>query len=121
MPGVEYIEYKGKKILYEDYSDTDPETLPPLLDKAHEIIASQPKNSVIALVNVRNTRYNTQTAQAMKQFVKSNTPYIRATAIIGLSGFQSVILHGIIQFTGRKNLHVFDTAEQAKEFLIGLE
>lgn len=121
MAGVEFIEHKGKRILYEDFSETNPQTLPPVLDKAHEMIAAEPESSVIAIVNVRGTQFNTKLVQQMKQFVKSNTPYIKATGIIGLSGLQSVVLHGIIQFTGRKNLHVFNTEEQAKEFLIGLE
>lgn len=120
MASVEYIEHKGKKLLYEDYSGCNAETLKPFLDKAAAMIRSSPQNSVLALVNVENTRYNKEVSALMKDFVDKNTPFIKCSAVVGMDGLKSVLLKGIVAFTGRKNLVVFDDIEKAKDYLAAL-
>lgn len=120
MAGIDFIEHKGRRILYEDYSGCNSETLKPLLEKAAGIIRSQPAASVLALVNVENTRYNKEASSAMKEFVKGNTPYIKCSAVIGMDGLKMVLFKGILAFTGRKNLVVFDDIEKAKDYLAAL-
>jgi hypothetical protein len=120
LAGISYIEHKGKKILYEDYSGCNSGTLKPLLEKAAGMIHSQQTASVLALVNVEDTRYNKEASALMKEFVKGNTPYIKCSAITGMDGLKSVILRGIIAVTGRKNLMVFPDIEKAKDYLAGL-
>jgi hypothetical protein len=120
MPGVRFIDHKGHKILLEDYSEGDPDMLLKLLDEAQALIAKQPPASVRALVNAKNGRFDRRVSERMKQFVKANTPYIKASAVIGMSGLQAVIYKAIVKFTGRKNLYVFDSEEKAREFLVNL-
>jgi len=120
MAGVDFIEHKGRKIIYEDYSGCNSETIKPLLEKAAAIIRRQPPASVLALVNVENTKYNKEASAAMKEFVKENTPYIKCSAVVGMDGLKTVLLKGIIAFTGRKNLKVFDDIGKAKDYLAAL-
>jgi hypothetical protein len=117
---VGYIEYKGKKILYEDYSNSTPETFSPLLQQASELIKKSPPNSVLALVNVTGTKFDTASSDKMKIFVKDNTPYIKVSAIFGLSGLQSVIYRAVVSFSGRQNLKVFNAENEAKDYLASL-
>jgi len=49
--------------------------------------------------------------------VKANTPYIKCSAVYGVEGLKEVIFNGILSFTGRKNLVLFKTLEEAKDFL----
>lgn len=119
MAGIRLIEHKGKKILYEDYSSTGPGTIDPLLEEAAKIIRSSPEKSVLALVNVSGAKFNPEVSAKMKEFVKLNTPYIKVSAIVGMSGLQSVIYRAILAFTGRTNLKVFGSEQEAKEFLAG--
>jgi hypothetical protein len=107
MAGVDFIEHKGKKILYEDYSGCNPETIKPLLEKAAGLIRSSAPASIVALVNVENIRYNREASAVMKDFVKGNTPYIKCSAVVGMDGLKSVIFKGIIAFTGREKPHDF--------------
>ena len=81
----------------------------------------QPKNSVLALVNINRTKYDRASVAAMKEFIKDNTPYIKASAIIGMEGITEVVFKGVVAFTGRKNLVVFNDAEKAKDYLAALE
>jgi hypothetical protein len=116
MP-VDFIEYKGKKILYEDFSNVTPEDMPALLNRAADLVRSCPLGSVLALSNVKDGKFNTETSQIMSQFVKDNAPYVKMTAIFGMSGLQSIIYRSIMAFSGRKNLKVFNDEGEAKEFL----
>jgi hypothetical protein len=117
MP-VDFIEYKGKKILYEDFSNVTPADMPALLQRAAELIRSCPPESVLALSNVKNGKFDTDTTDRMSKFVKDNTPYIKMTAIFGMSGLQSIIYRSIMALSGRKNLKVFNDENEAKEFLV---
>jgi hypothetical protein len=104
MPGVDFIEHKGKRILYEDYSGCTPKTIAPYLEKAKQLISKEPPTSIRALVNVTNARFDMELASVMKDFVKQNTAYIKCSAIFGLVGLQAVLYRTIVAFTGRSNL-----------------
>jgi hypothetical protein len=76
---------------------------------------------VLALVNVQGSTFDKALSSAMKEFVKSNTPYIKFSAVYGVEGLMEVVFKGILAFSGRKNLKVFRTAEEAKDFLAELK
>jgi len=117
MAGVSFITYNGVKILYEDYSQSKPEEILPLLKKAQAIISEQPQNSILALVNVKGSNFNMEVTTALKDFVKANSPYIKYSAVYGVEGLKEVIFNSLLSFTGRKNLVLFKTLEEAKDFL----
>ncbi len=121
MPGVSFIEYKGRRILIEDYSGLSPKTIGPYLQQAKELISKEPPASVRAIVNVTDAKFDTEVAAMMKEFVKENTPFIKASAIFGLAGLQSVIYRTIVTVTGRSNLKVCGSEQEAKDYLVGLE
>jgi hypothetical protein len=121
MAGVNFITHNGVKILYEDYSQSKPEELIALLKKAEVIISKEPLNSIRALVNVKGSNFDTTLINTLKDFVKANTPYIKCSAVYGVEGLKEIIFKGIIAFTGRKNLVLFKTLEEAKDYLANLK
>jgi hypothetical protein len=52
----------------------------------------------------------------MKEFTKHNKPYVKASAVVGISGIKKIIFHAVMLFSGRK-IHACDTLEQAKDWL----
>jgi len=121
MAGVSFITHNGVKILYEDYSQSKPQETIALLKKAEGIISGEPLNSVLALVNVKDSHFDTDLSAALKDFVKKNTPYIKCAAVYGVEGLKEIIFKGIIAFTGRKNLVLFKTLDEAKDYLVNLK
>ena len=117
MAGVSFIMHKGVKILYEDFSQVKPEEVLALIEKAKTIIHKEPLNSILALVNVKDTHFDMTITTALKDFTKSNTPYIKFAAVYGVEGLKEVIYRGILAFTGRKNIVLFKTLEEAKDHL----
>jgi hypothetical protein len=117
MKRIDFIDYKGKQILYMDFSNLLPENLPSYLEEAKTVISSQPEHSVLIMTNVTNLRFDYNLSQAIMDYTKHNKPYIKASAIIGLSGLQSIILNSIKLSTGR-DFALFDNIDEAKEWLV---
>lgn len=118
MRNIEFISYKGKKILIEDFSNVKPG--PEFFDglkQAQSIIASQPPKSVLAVFDVTGCSFNGELLNAMKEFTKANTPYIKAATVIGINGLLEVAQSAIAKFSGRP-FHNFKTRDEAMEWLI---
>ena len=120
MPGVSLTEFKGKKILYEDFSGCKPDTIGPYIEKAGQIIRQQAKGSVLALVNLTGTRFDQALVDRFQSFVERNAPFVRCSAIFGMGAFHAVVYRCVVASTGRANLKVFQSEEEAKDFLAGL-
>ncbi|MBN1364423.1 MAG: hypothetical protein JW976_06435 [Syntrophaceae bacterium] len=118
MAGVSFIEHKGVKILYENCSNTKPEEILPLMEEAKKIIFSQPLNSILALVNVKDTRFDASVISAAKDFVKGNKPYMKLVAVYGVEGLKEIIFRSVLAFSGRKNIVLCKTIEEGKDYLV---
>ena len=118
MPGVSFITHKGVKILYEDFSKSKTDEVLALIEQAKPIIRSQPEKSVLALLSVKDSSFDNTVTDALKQFAKGNEPYIKCAAIYGIEGLKEIIFRGVLAFTGRKNLIICKTLEDAKDFLV---
>jgi hypothetical protein len=115
------MEYKGKTILLEDFSDMRPgQVFFDNLRKAQYLIRSRPLESVLALFDATGSTFNVEVLSALKDFVKGNTPHIKCSAVVGIKGLMQVGLAAVGKVAGRP-FRLFDTREKALEFLAGLE
>jgi hypothetical protein len=116
MKGLEFITYKDKKIALMDISHTEPAEIQKLTQEAASRIAQLPAKSALILTDVTDTVYNQDTSTAMKEFSKGNTPFVRASAVVGISAVQTVLLQTISVLTGR-HIRVCKDREEAMEWL----
>jgi hypothetical protein len=114
---IQVIDYKGKEIIYLDFSDCNVGEIFQVIEMAEKIIRIQPLNSVLTLTNVSGTKYNREVIQAMKEFVNDNKPFVKAGAVVGIDGLKRVVYDAITRFSGR-NLPAFDDNEKAKDWLV---
>ena len=121
MPGISFITHKGVKILYEDVSQSSADDILTFIEGAKVIIARQPKNSILALVNVKDASFNITITNTLKDFIKANAPYMKCAAVYGVDGMKEVVFKGIMSFTGRKNLVLCKTLEEGKDYLANLK
>jgi len=117
MERVSFIEYKGKKFLYMDVSNLDAREMLENIANAKKIIRSQPEKSVFVLTDVTGMRFDSEVTTAMKEYVAGNKPYVVASAVVGVTGLKMIVVNSIMKFAGRK-LVLFDTIEQAKDWLV---
>lgn len=116
---VRFLDHQGKKILLMDFSRLDdPSGALPHIAAAKRMVATQPRDSLRTLVDVTGSRFNPDVANALKDLAAHNRPYVIKGSVVGLSGLQKIVYQAVIAFSGRTNLKVFDSREQALVFLV---
>jgi hypothetical protein len=113
---VRFIEHKGCQILLIDFSECQPAEFLERIRYARSVIGRQPQGTVRTLTVVTKARFNSQVSDAIKEYTAHNKPYVRAAAVVGLSGLQEIVYNVIIKLTGRK-IATFSDLLPAKEFL----
>ena len=116
MGSTGFIDHKGKRIFFIDFSDCNAEEILSRIESSRSIIQSQPEASVLTLTYVRNARFDRRVSQSLKEYTRDNKPFVRAAAIVGLSGLMEIILHAVVMFTRRK-FSIFEDIEEAKDWL----
>jgi hypothetical protein len=117
MAKVEFIRHKDKEILFLDFSNGNPEDNLPVLEETKKIIAVQPYNSLLTLVDVTSAKFNNESRDKLKAFALHNKPYVKASAVVGVAGLAKVLYTVVMQFSGR-NIPIFNTLEEAKDWLV---
>jgi len=116
---VSFTKHNNRDILVVDISDIrNVDESIETLQKGTKLIKTQAPGSVLLLTNVSGTHYDKAGAEAIKVYSRENTPFIKASAVVGVTGIKRLILNTIVKMTGRK-IMPFDDAESAKEWLAG--
>jgi hypothetical protein len=118
MERTRFIEHRGHRILHLDYSALrDPQEAIESMEQSKRVVATHPPRSLLVLTNVRDARYNAAVLQALKELAAHNAPYVKASAIIGMSGLHRIAYQAVILFSRRK-IQMFDEQEQALDWLV---
>jgi len=119
MAGVYELNHEGKTILCLDIAGLQVRDKPDfhrLVAEAKLYISQRPPKSTLVITNVINTGFDTEIATLIKEYAQHNTPYIRASSVVGVTGWAKIILTTVKAVTGR-DFHLADTMEEAKEWL----
>jgi hypothetical protein len=119
MAGTSEINYQGKRIFCLSVAGlqlTQKSLVAELLDTAKKEIRKHPPKSMLIITDVTNTGYDTEVATMFKEYAAHNTPYVKASAVVGVTGMQKIILRAIIALTGR-DFHLAATLDEAKDWL----
>jgi hypothetical protein len=120
MAGVYELNHKGKNILCLDIADLktqDKTDFHKHIENAKKKIQMQPHKSLLVITNVTNIRFDSEMANSMREYAAHNTPYVKASALVGVSGLQKIIVQAVKAFTGR-DFYLANTMEEAKEWLV---
>ena len=120
MKEISSFNYKGKEILLMDVSHFrlhEREEFNRIVDLAKKAIQTKPLKSVLIITDVTDTTYDADIVKTFKEYAKHNNPYVKASALVGLSGMQKVIFFTIRTFTGR-DFYIAKDVEDAQEWLI---
>jgi hypothetical protein len=110
------INYKGTRIVYTNIEGCSGDTAIPAFEQVQQIASTYPPKSMLSMVNAKDARFNSNLISVIKETVKKNNPYVKATAVCGLSSLTTLMVNSIISVTGRK-MKFFDTVDEAKEWL----
>ncbi|HTG00146.1 MAG TPA: hypothetical protein VK654_06120 [Nitrospirota bacterium] len=117
MDRIAFITHDGREILLLDFSSLRANEAIALIEPAKAVISSKPQNSVLTLTDVTDLRFNEELSQKMVEFTTHNKPYVRAAAVVGITGLRQVIYNAVIAFS-KRHIATFDTRDDAKKWLV---
>lgn len=117
---VNIISHKGVAIVHIDWTGaTGPEVLA-AMDDAKRVIAAAPRGSVRTLTTVHDVQMDRTVADALKDYVAHNKPYVLAGAVVGLNDLKMIAFNFVNRVTGR-SLRAMSTVDAAKDWLAGID
>jgi len=119
MPRTRFIEHAGRKILLLDFTRiADTQTALDAIAEARAVVArQQPDGSLLTLTHVEGAHFDSGVLKAIRELAEHNRPYVRAAAVVGLSGLTKVVFNTMVHLTGR-NLRAFEDLDAAKAYLV---
>ncbi len=115
---VRFIRHQEKDILFLDFSNSGTDDVLRTIEDAKRVISGRPEMSLLTLTDVTNARFNEQVGEGMKQLTAHNRPYVKAAAVVGITGLKKIIFGAVMAFS-RRNIESFDTVDEAKRWLAG--
>ena len=73
-------------------------------------------NSLVTLTNVTGLRFSMELINIIKDFSTHNQPFVKAAAIVGISGIQKIAYDSVIKIT-KRNIPLFPSVEEAMDWL----
>lgn len=117
MARTQQIVHKGKDIFFMDFSSLNNiEEINGIISDSVRYIRNKPMNSLYCLTNITGMHFSNEIKGHFQDFVKGNKPYVKASAVVGLSGLQQIVYNGIMKITGRE-IKSFSTLAEAKDWL----
>jgi len=111
-----FVSHKGKKIAVVDCSNTTAEEAIDIIRDAQQRIAFMSKNSLLVLTVGVNAHYNGESAEGGREFVTSNTLFVRASAVVGLASMNE--LKDSMDLKDQSRIEVFATQDEAMDWLV---
>lgn len=97
-----FVEHLGRSVLFIDLSGIrDRLTAFRAMDELRALVATQPERSLLTLTLVEGSRFDPEIIQAVKELALHNKPFVKAAAVVGLSGVQRVAYAAVLLFSGR--------------------
>lgn len=118
MP-VSTLLIKGKKVILVDCSMKSVKTnedVVKTLKQGSEAVAACAKGSALIITDVTERSFDSKVSDEFKAYASRNTPYVKASVMLGLNGMQKIIFNAIITFTKRE-YYIAKSLEDAKTYL----
>lgn len=121
MRNPEEITYKGKKIIYLNFSDLKKKpNIIQLESDGGKIIQQQDINSALVLTNMKNMFFDYEIRNHFIEVAKANHPHVKASAVFGLYGLISLMYGNFIEKSGR-NIKLFKSKKEALDYLVSFD
>jgi hypothetical protein len=118
MERIRFIDHKGQRILVLDFSGIrDSDEALRTIEQAKREVARHPLGSLRIATLVREARYNSATLQGLKELAASNAPYVRASAVVGMSPLHRIAYQAVMLFSRRK-IPTFEQETDALDWLV---
>ncbi len=117
---MDFINYKGMQILFSDYRRlSGQEFTDEINGRELETIrwGKQRNGNLLILTDITGATPNSNVLAAFRKTVKEISPYVLASAVVGVDGIKKHMLN-FINITSPFKSRAFDNEEVAKEWLL---
>lgn len=115
---VRFVEHLGRRVLFVDFSYLrERATVFETIDEVRAVVAIQPPHSLLTLISVAGAPFDPEILQALKEVARHNQPFVKAAALVGLSGLQRLAYAAVLLFSGRE-MPAFRDINDAKDWLV---
>lgn len=113
-----WVEHNNKKILKQDFANLffNIQAVKNELAGVQEIVLSQPENSVLILSDFTNTEISGDLMSALNQASKNTKPYVKKTAVLGVTGIKRTFGDLLSRITGQPLVY-FSNENEALDWL----
>ncbi len=113
-----WIEHNGQKILYQDFGNLffNVEAVKNELAGVQEVVLNEPENSVLVISDFTNTEIAGDLMGILNQASRATKPYVRKTAVLGVSGIKRTFGDLLSRITGQPLVY-FTNESDALEWL----
>ena len=118
MAGASIIEVDGVTILHLDFADTTIEQAPALLEECGAVVRSQPLDSAFTLSDFSGAHFDSNITHQLREYTTANRPHVHFGAVVGMTGVKRAVFRAVLFFSGRTNLVLCDTVDEAKRLLV---
>lgn len=118
---IRWIQHKGKKILFVDYSNLrdEKEYLTAIAEMEAEVLKQPKGKKILTLIDFTGSIAFTAITERSKQMTarakEAGIPD-SPTAVVGITGFKKAIVSALQFF--RSDIHLFDSIEAGKGWLV---
>jgi hypothetical protein len=117
MRTPQIINYKNHAVVYLDFSNLrSTDEINDLIGKAIAEIRRRPLKSALTLTNIDGMYFNNTIFSVFSKYVRENSPYVKASAVVGMTGLISIMYNGFVKVTGRE-VKAFRSETDALEYL----
>jgi len=118
MERIDEFRLDGNNFIYIDASNIRKnDDFIDLADSIKKIIAKYPDKSVYTIINIDGITFDTDTKQIFAECFEHHKQYVKYGAVIGLDGIKKIMFNGVVKCSGRENMHVCLSKEQAIAWL----
>jgi hypothetical protein len=117
---IRTITHKGQHILLVDMSHCTPEQVSRIARLVPASTVTQPPGSVLLLADFTGAHIDKEALETLKQATVFDRPHLKRSAWVGVASLPKVFYDNIKAFS-RRELPVFETREEALEFLVADE
>ena len=119
MECIQKFTHEGKNFIYLDFSELNAsDELLSLIEEIKPVIAQYPEKSLYTISNFEGIKLDSLPKQVVADYMKHNAPYVRYGAIIGMDGVKRLFVNTLMKMSGRKNIYIAFSKEQAIEWLL---
>lgn len=120
MPRTQQIIHGGKKIFHMDFTNlNNVQEIKGVINESIQHIRKQPVGSTLTLTDLNGMHFSNEIKDLFSDFIKGNKPYVKAGAVVGLSGLQQILYNGLMKLTGR-DIKSFSNHQSAKDWLASM-